>query len=229
MSSRDEGKGRSLERVRVAEDAAAAVAASTLGAIHPALGVLADMFITIRSSGLLSGWLTVADCRLEEAGAVLDASDPRAQASFNRLTLAALQTARTEKWELLATALVRSAQVTADSDFIVDHFAELVIRLSPEHVSILRVFDRPGDFGLDISRLSDAALLAIVAPERSDRDDGEISMIVDVARSELESNDLVGTRFTTSLNRAMKGLYEEGQSDVFVTEKGQRFLAYLGS
>lgn len=225
LDSGDDSLGKARE---VAESVASSSLLLVLDAVNPGLGVLAAGFSTAWSNGLLSQWLKVLGERTAASSTFPDPDDPRTRAAFQRLTIGALQTSRTEKWQLLADALLHSGPLSAESDFMVEHFADLVVRLSPEHVRVLQVLACPSAFNLDVPRLSDEALLAALMPSLDGDDKTEARMMVDIVKSDLTFSDLIETNFVTTYERAKSGDLEAGFSDATVTAKGIRFLAHLG-
>ncbi len=217
-----------MDKVQVAEFAAEEALKATLQAIDPNLGHLGSALVDLRRSRLLPRWLTFVNERLRSSSVTIDSQEERMEALFNRLTIAALQTSRNEKWELLAEVLI-SANTTAwiDSDFVVDHFADLVVRFSPEHVLVLRHLSKlsPED------EPSPEQILEALAPGLTDDDRVGLLLVLDSVMSDLTSAGLIGHGFGKgNMNTTDHG---DGTFSIdtswAISSKGRRFLEYLES
>jgi len=213
--------------VRAAEIVAGAALAGVMGAIDPALGVLGVSFIELLNSELFPGWLATLNRRVSQSPRTLDPRNPETVAMFNLLTRAAMQTARQEKLELLAAAFVSSGE-TSTPDFLVDHFADLVVRFTPEHIRVLQITESPESHGLDAARLTRVEVLE-AASDGARHELEDLNMIIDVVWNDLSVNGLVDSRFKVVLTNAL-GTSESGdRAEVVIAEKGRRFLAHLGA
>lgn len=216
-------RGGSAEVERRPLNLEAGLAAATVGAIavaNPLLGIVAGGALAYTNNLLVKQWIDAANEKLERAGRVLNPDDPASVAAFNRLTIGALQTARTEKRLLLADALV-GALSGSTPDFLQEVFADLAVRYSPEHVAILRMINAPGDtvraYGeqpnpsLTLSAFLQGSILRGVE---------EPELVRDQIGDDLHRDGLVVSRFGPAMNVMTLGPAE-------VTERGHRFLTYL--
>jgi hypothetical protein len=225
-SMHNEAPGESARGIKAAEIISETALVGVLGSIHPALGVLGSTMAALRQSRLLPRWLTFLDRDLAAAGVVLDPNDPNTEAMFNRLTFSALQTARTEKWEMLAGALQNSAAPPSSPDFLVEHFADLVIRFTPEHIRVMQIVASPAKHGINLEGLDSSQLLAALASDVSDESREDLSLVIDVVWNDLVLNDLAHPRFMTRFTQVL-GNDDHDPGDSGLSEKGLRFLAHI--
>jgi hypothetical protein len=221
------GTPESSRGVEAAELVAGTVLAGVLEALHPALGVLGVSFFELRRSTLLPRWLDTVNRRVSQSSLALDPSDPETVAMFTLLTRAALQTARQEKLELLAAAFV-SAEQASTPDFLVEHFADLVVRFTPEHVRVLQITESPDAHGLNAAQLTHSEVLE-AASGGAEQEVDDLGMIIDVVWNDLSVNGLVDSRYSVVLTNALGSSKDDDQAEVAIAEKGRRFLAYIGA
>ena len=214
-----DAKSQAGDRPFAVEAAASAVAAGAIAAADPLLGIVAGGAIAIANNLIARDWIEVASTRLEAEALTFNPDDPVIVASYNRLTIGALQTSRTEKRRLLADALAGTVR-GGTPDLLQEVFADLAVRYTPEHVGYLRLIQRPGDvvrsYGLvpDGNR-SIGDILDLMLSDEEDRD-----LVGDKIGEDLYRDGLVNSRFGPEMTVANLGPSE-------ISLRGQRFLNYL--
>jgi len=205
--------GSALEQV--AESAAVAVA----GALGPVSSFLVSGGIAIRNNIAFAEWAAIVDRHLELSGRSLDPDDPVAIAIFNKLTIGAIQTSRTEKRELLAWALSNSGSASDLSDRVQERLADLAVRYDPEHLRVLALF---GDPTVALTGIpGDTPLLDVLSAgifNGAEDTDFAFSLVMqDLLRDNLVVSGFGSGSLVTDVRRAGDNL----------TTLGTRFLTYV--
>lgn len=215
----DDAKDQPTDRPFAIEAAASAVVAGAIAAADPLLGIVAGGAIAIANNLIAREWIEVASSRIEAEDLKFNPDDPVIIAAYNRLTIGALQTSRTEKRRLLADALAGAVR-GGTPDFLQEVFADLAVRYSPEHIAYLRMIRSPGDVARSYGLIPDGTrsvgdILDLMLSDEEDRD-----LVGDKIGDDLYRDGLVNSQFGPEVN-----LSNLGPSEISV--RGQRFLNYL--
>jgi len=205
----------------VPEQVAEAAAAAVAGALGPVSSFLVSGGIAIRNNIAFAEWAAIVDHRLALSGRSLDPDDPVAIAIFNKLTIGAIQTSRTEKREMLAWALSNSGSASDQSDRIQERLADLAVRYDPEHVRTLALFGNPAAAltGIPGGTPLHAVLSAGIFSGAEDTDFAFSLVMQDLLRDNLVMSGFGSGSLVTDVRQAGGNL----------TTLGTRFLAYVGS
>lgn len=168
-------------------------------------------------------WAHYVDTRLAEKNKALDPHDPQTTAVFNKLTFAALQTSRNDKWALLVDALANSGSASFNPDYVQELFADYVIKYTTQHVHLLHLAASPHEWlkARGGGASANIGLREVLHPQ----------VFAGSADYELMSDTLWNDLYTDGmiLNRpGGAGTVDEVfQSGWMASEKGRRFLRHL--
>lgn len=218
-------KSDALEVPTAATEAAAVAVA---GLVTPVAGVLAAVTLGAKESVTTRRWRRAVEAALSDTGKLLDPEDPLTVAVFTRLSLAAAQSAETDKLELLVNALLNSGPDGVEPDFLQEHFADLIARLSASHVRVLRAVRDHNELDLDLSDLTAATLLRALRISGETNVDPDLAMILEAVWSQLVAEDLVESDSLATEN-AFEADPSRGHQVHGITPKGRRFLRYLAA
>jgi hypothetical protein len=201
-----------------------AVLTGAIGAaLGPAAAVVAAGFFGVWNAATMEKWSHYVDTRLAEKDKALDPNDPQAAAIFNKLTFAALQTSRHDKWALLVDALANSGSGTLNPDYVQELFADYVIKYTPQHVHLLYLAASPrewlkvhGNGSSEGTGLREILCTYVFA----NSDDHQLM-------SETIWNDLQADGMILNTPGGAGTIEEVFQRGWMATEKGRRFLRHL--
>jgi hypothetical protein len=201
----------------------------TANHLHPLAGIVAAALVGVRHTAMGQRWADFLNTEVTAAGIVVEPSErERVEPVLNRIRVAAMQTRRREKWELLAQALISTALHPEWEDFVVEYFADLVARLTPEHVKVLQVMNRPGDYGIDAEDPQTEQLIEALQPNATEEERADQRLVLDATWSDLVGLGLLGEGF----GRATGQMTDNGDGTLTsrsptISSTGRRFLAYL--
>lgn len=193
-------------------------------ALGPVAALVSAGFFGLWNEVALAKWANFVDSRLAEEGQAFNAHDPQTAAIFNKLTFAALQTSRHDKWALLVDALSNSGSASPNQDYVQELFADYVIKYTPQHVHLLFLAASPREWlkvHADGASSSTELRSIFLAHVFGGSDDYEL--LSDTFWDDLHKDGML-------LNRpggagTIDEVFGEGW---MVTEKGRRFLRHLG-
>lgn len=198
-----------------------------VSAIDPVAGAAAAGFLAAGGGAHIKRWFLIADEVFDDAGRSLDVNDPQLVAAYWILANGAAQTSREAKWRYLAIALVNSGSWSANPDFIVEHFANLASRYSPEHVQILGILETLEDdaqTGHRTPPLTRDGLLQEIRDLGAASEDFEF--IIEVVLDELIRDGLVSAHYSAAFEQALTG-EEPAGSPYTLSATGRRFHRHL--
>lgn len=201
-----------------------AVVTGAIGAaLGPAAAIVSAGFFGVWNAATMEKWARYVDTRLAEKDKALDFHDPQTAAVFNKLTFAALQTSRHDKWALLVDALANSGSTSPNPDYIQELFADYVIKYTPQHVHLLYLAASPSEW-LEIhghGTSENAGLREVLhAHVFLGSDDYDLM-------SETLWNDLHTDGMMLNMPGGAGTIDDVFKSGWMVTEKGRRFLRHL--
>lgn len=115
----------------------AVVTGAAGAALGPAAAVVSAGIFGVWNEAILHKCARYVGDRMAEVAKTFDPHDPQAYAIFNKLTFAALQTSRHDKWALLVDALGNSGRSSPDPDYVQELFADYVMRYTPHNMQQL--------------------------------------------------------------------------------------------
>lgn len=193
-------------------------------ALGPVAAMVSAGMFGVWNERTLAKWARFVDSRLAEQEKHFNAHDPQTVAIFNKLTFAALQTSRHDKWELLVDALSNSGSASSNQDSLQELFADYVIKYTPQHVLLLFLAASPQEW---LESHADGA-----------SGDTELRVILlDHVFDGPDDYELMSETYWDDLHRDGMLLNRPGGAgtieDVMgvgwmATEKGRRFLRHLG-
>ena len=195
---------------------------------NPVAGVLAAAALGAKEAVTVRRWRRAVEVALAASGKLLDPEDPLTVAIFTRLTLAAAQTAEAEKLELLVNAVLSSGPDGLEPDFLQEHFADLIARLSATHVRVLRAIRDHNELQLDLMNLDAASLLRALRVDGEADVDPDIAFVLETVWNQLVAEDLVESDSLATEN-AFEADPSRGRQVHGITPKGRRFLRYLAA
>lgn len=203
---------------------AAVVAVASLA--NPVVGVLAAAALGAKEAVTVRRWRRAVEGALATSGKLLDPEDPLTVAIFTRLTLAAAQTAEADKLELLVNAVLSSGPDGLEPDFLQEHFADLIARLSATHVRVLCAIRDHNELQLDLMTLDAASLLRALSVDSEADVDPDIAFVLETVWNQLVAEDLIESDSLGTEN-AFEADPSRGRQVHGITPKGRRFLRYL--
>jgi hypothetical protein len=121
----------------VFEEALTSIADAALGP----LGFLVSGPLAIRNNRVRDEWMLQVQASFASVGRLFNPDDPLLIAIFNKLTVGALQTDRTDKRQMMADALTNVSSFGPNPDAFQDLLADLVLQYSPEHLLYLEMLE----------------------------------------------------------------------------------------
>ncbi|MEV7648185.1 hypothetical protein [Arthrobacter sp. NPDC089319] len=193
-------------------------------ALGPAAAMVSAGFFSFWNAAAMERWAQYVDSRLAKMERALDPHDHQAMAIFNKLTFAALQTSRHDKWALLVDALAYSGSTAPNPDYVQEMFADYVIKYTPQHVKLLYLAASPNEwlkaYGEGVSAGDD--LRDVVRSHVFAMTD-DFELMSDSVWADLYADGMLVNR------PGGAGTIEEVfQNGWMATEKGRRFLRHLG-
>lgn len=204
------------------EAATAAVGAGIAALVNPIAGLLAAGAIAYANNRQIRQWVSIADARLAHAERPFDADDPELMATFNRLTIGAMQTSRTDKMEMLADALANTRSSPGNPDLLQEVLASLVVSYSPEHIKMLRLVAEPGPTlrAYQIGADGYDRPLGELLPETILKGHDDPHLVAEQIWDDLARDGLL-------LHRYGPAMTPSGVGPADLTERGRRLLCYL--
>ncbi|WP_140403329.1 hypothetical protein [Microbacterium oxydans] len=217
----------SRDRKQRVENGLESAVVAAISAAQPVAGIAAAGFLAAGGSAHIKKWFRITDETFEDAGRPLDPDDSQLSAAYWILANGAAQTSRSAKWEYLAIALVNSGSWSSNPDFIVEHFAYLASRYSPEHVQMLgllqEVEQHPSQVNATLAETRDWLFREI-------RDRGgvaeDLDLVLDVVLEDLIRDGLVSSSLVEAFTQGLSG-EPSGDSKYKVTSTGLRFHRHV--